>query len=110
MKVASFRRPSQLPSSGVWRRASRDRSARLPVPPFPEASPAAQRAAGCRARAPPPAPRRSVARGRSLAYLKQLVRLRPPPGALPVAIIAAGALLSSTAAAAPPEGKVEGAL
>ncbi|XXY47389.1 hypothetical protein WME91_46035 [Sorangium sp. So ce269] len=38
------------------------------------------------------------------------MRLRPPPGALPVAIIAAGALLSSTAAAAPPEGKVEGEL
>ncbi|XYI00825.1 hypothetical protein ACMHYB_14110 [Sorangium sp. So ce1128] len=38
------------------------------------------------------------------------MRLRPPPGALPVAIIAAGALLSSTAAAAPPDGKVEGAL
>ncbi|WP_433935108.1 hypothetical protein AB3662_10725 [Sorangium cellulosum] len=40
------------------------------------------------------------------------MRLRPPPGALAVATIAAGALLSSIAAGAPPDGddEVEGAL
>ncbi|WP_438000471.1 hypothetical protein WMF26_12255 [Sorangium sp. So ce185] len=38
------------------------------------------------------------------------MRLRPPPGALPAATLAASALLSLTAPAAPPEGKAEGDL
>ncbi len=105
--VSSFKRPLASPSVASFRGGAAGARQSAELPQAAARAPTSEVGAG----APPaPARRRSVAGGRSLAYLKRLVRLRSPPGALSAAIIAAGALLSLTARAAPPHPQAEGAL